>query len=172
MPAATVSKMAQRLGGRQAAGRDPLAEVPTSHQAAHDDGAVGFSPVVEQRYDVGVLDPRDALQRRLEPSHELGMAHHPRAEDPQRNLTSDRGLIGAMDLTKLADSDDRAQLVAGDGALHRARERRRQPVDEELGEVRAEPVAHELVDVQSRVESDDVVAAERLPPPSLIQARR
>ena len=155
----------------EAAGRDPLAEVPTSHQAAHDDGAVGFSPVVEQRYDVGVLDPRDALQGGLEPAHELGMADHPRAEDPQRNLTSDRGLIGAMDLTELADADDRAQLVAGDRALHRAGDRRRQPVDEELGEVGAEPVPHELVDVQSRDRVRRCRSGRATPPPSLIQPR-
>ena len=88
---------------------------------------------------MGVLDPGDALQGGLEPAHELGMSDHPGPEDPQRDLASDRRLVGPMDLTELADADDRAQLVAGDRALHRAGDRRWQTVDQELGEVRSNP---------------------------------
>ena len=99
--------MASASVGVEAAARDALAEVPTGHQPAHHDGPVGLSPVVEQRHDVGVLDPRDALRRGLEPAHELGMADHPRPEDPQRDLAADRRLVGAMDLAELADADDR-----------------------------------------------------------------
>ena len=75
-----------------------------------------------------------------------------------------------MDLTQLADADDRTQLVAGHRALHRAGDRGWQSVDQEFREVRGEPIADELVDVKSGVETDDVVVSERLVRPSPIRA--
>ena len=171
-PEATVSKMAERVGGVEPVGRDALAEVPTGHQPAHHDGPVGLPPVVEERHDVGVLDPCDALGGGLEPPHELGMTDHPWPEDPHRDLPADRGLVGAMDLAELADADRAPAARTGHGALHRAGNWRRQTVDEKLGELGAEPVADELVDVEAGVEADDVEAPERLGGPARLPRRR
>ena len=99
---------------------------------------------------MGMLDPRDPLRRGLEPAHELGMADHPRPEDPHRHLAADRRLVGAVDLAELADADQRPQLVAGHRALQTTRHRRREPIDAKRREVGAEPVPDELVDVDTR----------------------
>ena len=113
-----------------------------------------------------MLDPCDALRGGLEPAHELRMSDEPRTEDAQHDLASHGRLVGPMDLTELADADDRAELVAGYRALQRAGDRGWQSVDQELRELRVEPIADELVDAKSGVETDDVVASERLGGPA------
>ena len=115
---------------------------------------------------MGMLDPRDPLRRGLEAPHELGMTDHPRPEDPHRHLAADRWLVRPMDLTELADADQRPQLVAGHRALHATRDRRREPIDAQSGEVGAEPVPDELVDVDPGIETDDVEAPQRLGGPA------
>ena len=100
------------------------------------------------------------------------MPDHAGPEDAQRDLASNRRLVGPMDLTELTNTDDRAQLVPGDGALHCAGHCRWQTVDQEFREVRCEPVADELVDGQSGVEADDVVDPERLRGPAGSCGRR
>ena len=116
---------------------------------------------------MGMLDPCDPLRRGLEPAHELRMTDHPRPEDPHRHFTADRRLIGAVDLAELADADQRPQLVAGDRAFRATRNRRREPIDAESGEVRGEAVPDELIDLDAGVETDDVETTRATRQPSL-----
>ena len=103
-----------------------------------------------------MLDAGDPLRCGLEAAHELRMAHHLPAEDAQRDLAADRRLVRPMHLAELSGADQLTQLVARHRAFDAARDRWWQPVDAQRREVRAEPAADELVDVDGRVEPDDV----------------
>src|SRR6478735_880236 len=73
-----------------------------------------------------------------------------------------------MDLAELSDSDQLTRLVARNRAFDIRRNRWRQPVHPQWRKVRPEPVADELVDVDRRVEPDDVEPPERFRgPPGL-----
>ena len=141
-------------------GRDALAEVAAADEPADHDGPARLPPVVEQGKDVRMVDAGDALRSALEPAHELGMADHPRSEDPHRHFASDRRLVGAVDLAELARADQRPQLVARHRPGGHARDRRRQTIDEEIRELRREALADELVDEHTGVETDDVEASQ------------
>ena len=107
-----------------------------------------------------MVDAGDALRSALEPAHELGMAHHPRPEDPHRHFAPDRRLVGAVDLAELARADQRPQLVARHRPGGHPRYRRRQTIDDELGEPRRKALTDELVDEDTGVETDDVEASQ------------
>ena len=103
-----------------------------------------------------MLDSCDPLGCRLEATHELGMTHHCPAEDAERDLATDRRLIRTMHLAELSRPDQLTKLIAGHRTVHATRNGRWKPVNTQRREVRGEPAADELVDVNSRVETDDV----------------
>ena len=109
---------------------DAVAQVAAADEPADHDRPARLSPVVEQRKDVRMVDAGDALRSALEPAHELGMADHPRPEDPHRHFSPDRRLVGAVDLAELARADQRPQLVARHRPGCHARYRRRQTIDD------------------------------------------
>ena len=84
------------------------------------------------------------------------MAHHLPTEDAHRDLAADRRLVRPMHFAELSGADQLTQLVARHSAFDATRDGWWQPVDAQRREVRAEPAADELVDVDSRVEPDDV----------------
>ncbi len=61
-----------------------------------------------------------------------------------------------MHFAELSGADEFTQFVSGDRALSATWDRRRQPVDTQRWEVRAEVPADQLIDVDTRVEADDV----------------
>ena len=154
------------------AGRDALTEVAAAQQAADHHGSVRFPPCVHGRGDVRVLDPADALHRRLEATDEQRVADHARTEDPQRDLASDRRLVGDVHVPELASTDDRPQLVAGHRPLRAARHQGRQPIGPQRREPLRQPVADQLVDLEARVEPEDVEPSEGGCRPSRLARRR
>ena len=101
------------------------------------------------------------LRGGLEAAHELRMAHQLPAEDTQRDLAADRRLVRAMHFAELSGADEFTQFVSRDRAFGATRDRWRQPVDTQRREVGAELPADQLIDVDARVEPDDVEPSER-----------
>ena len=95
--------------GRSRRGGIRSAQTAAGHQAAHHHRAVRLAPVVEERYDMRMLDAGDPLRCGLEAAHELRMAHHRPAEDAQRDLATDRRLVRPVDLAELSDTDQLTQ---------------------------------------------------------------
>ncbi len=108
----------QARGGLQLPGAaiERLPQRAAAQPAHHQVGAVGIAPVVVERDDVRVLELRDELCLGLEATDEGGLVDELGADDLDRHLAADRGLIGAVDDAEVAGADLLAKLVAADGA--------------------------------------------------------
>ena len=74
--------------------------------------AVGLSPVVAQRNDVGVLEPRRLPRLHLEAPDESGVVGELLTDHRDGHLSTHRGLVGAVGHPQRAGADLLPQLVA------------------------------------------------------------
>jgi hypothetical protein len=87
-----------------------------AHQAHDQESGPGFTPVIVEGHDVGVLQAGDELRFSLKAADELrvvGVAGH---DDLDRHFALDQGLDGAVYHAETAFTHAVTELVAADGA--------------------------------------------------------
>ena len=100
----------ERLRRRQRPALERLPQAPAAQVAHHEVRAVRLSPVVVERDDVRVLDPRHELRLGLEAADELRVVGQRRADDLDRDLAPDVRLDRPVDDPEGAFADPLEQL--------------------------------------------------------------
>ena len=99
--------------GERAVG-DAVGQRAAAQQTEDEERTAGPAPIVVERDDVRVLDPRHELRFGLEPLHEARIVGELGAHDLHGDLASDARLHRAVHRTERALADDFAELVARD----------------------------------------------------------
>src|SRR5262249_3664803 len=92
-------------------------QATTADIAHHQVGALMVTPVVIERDDVGMLQPRDKLGLCLKAADEVGVIGKLRQNDLDGDLTPYPDLLGTVYRPKTTHSDRLKQLIALDDLM-------------------------------------------------------